>query len=98
MRAQDQGRVNVIRMLLAAFEHAQDAMGKQAFDASDPDGVNIEPDRHQTLSEETIQDIIRNEVQRRRDAADVFRNGGESKRAEGEEAELAILEGYLTKT
>ena len=39
MLAQDQGRVNVIRMLLAAFEHAQEAMGKQAFDAFDSDGT-----------------------------------------------------------
>ena len=97
MRAQDQERVNVIRMLLAAFEHAQEAMGKQAFDAFDPDGENIRPDRHQTLSKETIKDIIRNEMQSRREAADVFRAGGESKRAEREEAEIAILEQYLTQ-
>ena len=95
---QDQERVNVIRMLLAAFESAQEAMGKEAFDASDPDGVNIQPDRHQTLSEQTIQDIIRNEMQSRREATDVFRGGGESKRADSEEAEIAILEQYLTKT
>ena len=97
MRAHDQERVNVIRMLLAAVEHAQEAMGKQAFDAFDPDGNNIRPDRHQTLSKETIQDIIRNEMQSRREAADVFRDGGESKRAESEETEIAILEDYLTQ-
>src|SRR5687768_5598700 len=97
MRAHDLQRVNVIRMLLAAFEHAQEAMGKQAFDAFDPDGNNIQPDRHQTLSKETIQDIIRNEMNSRQEAADVFRAGGESKRAEREEAEIAILEQYLTR-
>ena len=97
MRAQDQERVNVIRMLLAAFEHAQEAMGKQAFDAFDPAGNNIQPDRHQALSKETIKDIIRNEMQSRREAADVFRAGGESKRAETEETEIAILEQYLTQ-
>ena len=94
---QDQGRVNVIRMLLAAFEHAQEAMGKQAFDAFDPDGENIRPDRPQTLSKETMQDIIRNEMHSQREAADVFRAGGERKRAEREEAEIAILEQYLTQ-
>ena len=96
MRAQDRERVNVIRMLLAAFEHAQEAMGKQAFDASDPDGTSIQHDRHQTLSEQTVKDIIRSEVQRRREAADIFRAGKEEKRAESEEAEIAILEQYLT--
>ena len=97
MRAHDQERVNVLRMLLAAFENAQEAIGKQAFDAFDPNKANIQPDRHQMLSEQAIQDIIRNEMQRRREAADVFRAGGEKKRAESEEAEIAILEHYLTK-
>jgi len=96
MRAHDSQRVNVIRILLTAFEHVQEAMGKQAFDAVDPDGANIQPDRHQTLSKEAIQDIIRNEMQSCREAADVFRAGGEGKRAESEEAEIAILEQYLT--
>ena len=98
MRTNDQASVNVIRMLLAAFERTQEAMGKQAFDAFDVDGANIQPDRHQTLSNETIQNIIRNEMQSCREAADVFRAGGESKRAESEEAEIAILEQYLTQT
>jgi len=72
MRAHDMQRVNVIRLLLAAFENAQEAMGKQAFDSFNPDVANIQPDRHQTLSEQALQDIIRNEVQRRREAADLF--------------------------
>ena len=97
MRAQDQERVNVIRMLLAAFEHAREAMGKQAFDALDPDGDKIQPERHQLLGKETIQDIIRDEMQSRREAADVFRAGGEGNRAESEETEIAILEKYLTQ-
>ena len=97
LRVHDQARVNVIRILLAAFENAQEAMGKETFDTSDPDGANIQPDRHQALSEEAIQDTIRSELQRRREAADVFRSGGESKRAESEENEIAILEQYLTQ-
>ena len=97
MRAHDKQRVNVVCLLLAAFEHAQEAMGKQAFDSFDPDETNIQPDCHQTLNEQAIQDIIRNEVQRRREAADLFRAGGQKKRAESEETEIAILEDYLTK-
>jgi uncharacterized protein YqeY len=94
---QDQERLNVIRMLLAAFEHSQEALGKHAFDAFDPDRANIQPDRHQILSKETIQDLIRNEMNSRQEAADVFRAGGESKRAESEDTEIAILEEYLTR-
>jgi uncharacterized protein YqeY len=94
---QDQERVNVIRMLLAAFEHAQEALGKQAFDAFEPDRANIQPDRHQTLSKETIKDVIRSEMHSRQEAADVFRAGGENKRAESEDTEIAILEEYLTQ-
>lgn len=97
MRVHDKQRVNVIRLLLAAFEHAQEAMGKQAFDSFDTEGANFQPDRHQTLSEQDVKDIIRNEVQRRREAADIFRAGGQKKRAESEETEIAILEQYLTK-
>ena len=97
MRGHDQARVNVIRMFLAAFEHAQETMGKQAFDAFDQEAANIQLDRHQTLSKKTIEDIISNEIESRREAADVFRAGGESKRAEGEETEIAILEQYLTQ-
>jgi len=97
MRAHDKQRVNVIRMLLAAFENTQEAMGKQAFDSFNPDEANIQPDRHQILSEQAIQDIIRNEMQRRWEAADVFRVGRQKKRAESEEAEIAILEHYLIK-
>ena len=52
MRGHDQARVNVIRMFLAAFEHAQETMGKQAFDAFDQEAANIQPDRHQTLSKD----------------------------------------------
>ena len=72
MRTHDQARVNVIRMLLAAFEHAQEAMGKQAFDAFDSDVNNIQLDRYQTLSKEAIQGIIRNEIQSRREALTFF--------------------------
>ncbi len=95
MRVHDLQRVNVIRMLLAAFEHAQEAMGREAFDSVNSDGVDIQPDRHQVLSEQAIQDIIRNEVQRRREAADLFRAGRQKKRVEIEETEIAILEHYL---
>lgn len=97
MRVHDRQRVDVIRLLQAAFEHAQEAIGKQAFEVASQAGAIIQPDRHQILSEQVMRDIIRNEMQRRREAADILRAGKQEKRAEREEAEIAILEHYLTK-
>ncbi len=97
MRANDQQRVNVIRMVFAAIEHAQEAMGKQAFASFNSDGINIQPDRYQVLSEQAVHDIIVNEAQHRREAVDLFRAGGQKKWAEIEETEIAILEDYLIK-
>jgi uncharacterized protein YqeY len=91
MRAHDLQRVNVIRMLLAAFEHAQEAMGKEAFDTVNSDGVDIQPDRYQVLSEQAIQDIIRNEVQRRREAADLFRDGRQKNGLKSKRPKLPFL-------
>lgn len=93
LRTQDQMRVNVIRMLLAAFEQTQEMMGKQAFELSD--GADILPDRHQMLDEQAVQAIILNEVQRRRESLDLLVTGGQHGHAEMEKAEIAILERYL---
>ena len=96
MRAQDEPRVNVIRMVMAALEKAQEEKGKQAFeDASNPDGADILADREQSLSGETIREIIHAELEHRREAVDVLRNGGQNERADSEEGEIAILEQYL---
>ena len=94
MRSQDQQRVHVIRSLMAALEKAQEEKGKEAFDASPSEG-DIPPDREQPLSDQAIQDVIRKEMERRREAADIFDNGGQTQRAEMEKAEIAILEEYL---
>jgi uncharacterized protein YqeY len=42
-----------------------------------------------------VQDIIHNEVVRRREAVDLFYAGGQHQRAAMEESEIAILENYL---
>ena len=84
MRAQDEPRVNAIRGLVAALEKAQEEKGKEAFDPSKPQETDIPPDREQALSPQTIQEVIRAEVQLRKERGDV------------EENEIAILEQYLT--
>jgi uncharacterized protein YqeY len=97
MRAQDQQRVIVLRMLIAAVEQAQEEMEKQAFDSLDPGNEAMQPDRQQEVSNQDVKEIIRNEVQQRREAVDGFRAGGQIERAEQEETEIAILEEYLEK-
>ncbi len=95
IRTQDQPRVNVIRMILAALEQTQESMGKQAFDSSN--GAEIQPDRQQVLSDQAIQDILLVEVQQRQEAIEILQAGKQVKRAQGEEKEIAILKAYLTR-
>ena len=97
MRAQDQQRVTVLRMLIAAVEQAQEERGKQAFDSLDPENEDMQPDRQQDVSSQAVKEILRKEVQQRREAVDDFRAGGQIERAEQEETEIAILEEYLEK-
>lgn len=97
MRAQDQQRVTVLRMLIAAVEQAQEEMGKQTFDSLDPENEDMQPDRQQEVSSQAVKEILRNEVQQRQEAVDDFRAGGQIERAEQEETEIAILKEYLEK-
>jgi uncharacterized protein YqeY len=96
MRAQEQARVNAIRLLIASLEKAQEELGKQAFDPDHPDETTIPADREQTLSRQTIQEVIRTEMERRRESVEQFRTHGQRERADSEESEIAVLEQYLT--
>lgn len=97
MRAQDQQRVNVLRMLIASLEQAQEEKGKETFEALDPERQDMPPDRHQAVSKQELWDIVQSELQRRREAVEGFRAGGQTQRADSEETEIAILEEYLKK-
>ena len=48
-----------------------------------------------TLSEEDLLGIVTREVKTRRESVEAFRNGGREDLASKEEAEIAILSGYL---
>ncbi len=56
---------------------------------------NIEKAKRVTLSEDEVLDVIVKEVKTRRESVDAFRNGGREDLAGKEEAEIAILSGYL---
>lgn len=96
MRAGERLRVDVIRMTLAALKNAQMQLVKEAYDAApseDSAGAQIEV----ALSDTAMLDTVTKEVKRRRDAADLYRKGQREDLAAQEEAEAAILEGYLPR-
>ncbi|MEK7068499.1 MAG: GatB/YqeY domain-containing protein [Patescibacteria group bacterium] len=80
MRAMDSVRLGVIRGLISAATNEAIAKGKG------PDG---------TLSEEEILTVITRAAKQRKDSIEQFINGGRPELAEGEKAELAILETML---
>ncbi len=47
------------------------------------------------LSDDDVQAVLRREAKKRREAATAFADGGRPERAAREQAELAVLEGYL---
>lgn len=50
---------------------------------------------HRELSEEEVLRVITKEAKKRREAAQAYRDASRPELAEAEEAELAVLEGYL---
>lgn len=81
MRAHDELRVSVLRMLIAAVhnkEIAERGRGKSG-----------------ELSDEEVLVVFRTEVKKRRDGAEGFRAGGRSESAEKEDAERVMVEHYL---
>lgn len=101
MRGGDKPRVEVIRMALAALKNAQIALVKDAFDAAtkhatDPE-QEVQIDRSMPLSDVAMQETIAREVKRRRDAAEIYRQGRREDLAGQEDSEAAILESYLPR-
>lgn len=56
---------------------------------------NIEKAKKVTLSEDELLGVVTNQVKTRRESVDAFRKGGREDLASKEEAEIAILAGYL---
>jgi uncharacterized protein YqeY len=56
---------------------------------------NVEKARRTTLSEDEVLGAVSREVKTRRESVDAFRKGGREDLAAKEEAEIAILQGYL---
>jgi uncharacterized protein YqeY len=56
---------------------------------------NIEKAKKITLSEDEVLGVLTREVKTRRESVEAFRSGGREDLAAKEEAEIAILQGYL---
>jgi uncharacterized protein YqeY len=56
---------------------------------------NTEKAKHVTLTEDEVLGVVTREVKTRRESVDAFRKGGREDLAAKEEAEIAILAGYL---
>jgi len=80
MLAKDAARTSTIRMIMAKL--------KDTDIAARPSGVDQVP-------EEQIVAMLRGMVKSRRESADMYRQGGRAELAEKEEAEIAVIEGFL---
>ncbi|MDJ0387521.1 GatB/YqeY domain-containing protein [Roseomonas sp. E05] len=80
MLARDAARTSTIRMIMAKL--------KDTDIAARPSGVEQVP-------EEQIVAMLRGMVKSRRESADLYRQGGRAELAEKEEAEIAVIEGFL---
>lgn len=80
MMAKDQTKLSVMRGLVSACTNELVTLGRMPTDA---------------LTDEEVLTVIRRQVKQRKDSIDQFVNGGRPELAEGEQAELAILEVFL---
>jgi hypothetical protein len=99
MRNKDKLRLTAIRSARDALQKAQLEAVKQHYDTSAKDvGSSAEETSGtitETLDDATQEKVIAREVKRRRESAEMYRNGGRIDLAEQEEAEAQVLEDYL---
>jgi uncharacterized protein YqeY len=80
MRAGDAPRTSTIRMIIAKL--------KETDIAARPSGV-------QQVPEDQITGMLRGMVKSRRESVEMYRQGNRAELAEKEEAEIAVIEGFL---
>jgi uncharacterized protein YqeY len=110
MRAGEKARVDVIRAARAAMQSAQLEAAKQRYDAAvlaieaehaddaearDAAMAAISVDSHAALDDAAAEAVIAKEIKRRRDAAEIYRKASREDLAAAEDAEAAILAGYM---
>jgi uncharacterized protein len=84
MKAKDAERTNTLRFVMAQVNNRR--IEKRSKGNADP------------LTDDEVADVLRKEVKKRREAADLFRRGGNNDSAESEERELKVIQTYLPAT
>jgi uncharacterized protein YqeY len=84
MRARDERRVSAIRMARAAITN---------FEIARTDRKN--PQFGKPITEEDLIGVVRKEIAQRRETLDFAQKAGRQEMVEKEQAEIAVLEGYL---
>lgn len=84
MRTKDAERLSPLRMLRAAIQN---------FEVARTDARH--PQHGQTITEEELLGVVQKEIKQRHDSVEQFRRGKREDLAAKEEAEIAVLEGYL---
>ena len=82
MRAGDAPRTSTLRMIIAKL--------KEADIASRPTGL-------QQVGDDALTSMLRGMVKSRRESVDLYRQGNRAELAEKEEAEIAVIEGFLPR-
>ena len=85
MRAGDAVRRDVLRSLLTAINNAEIARVD----------VKREDATRQALAENEVLDVVQKQAKQRRESIEEYRKGGRADLVSREEAELAIISGYL---
>jgi uncharacterized protein len=74
---------------------AHDALRRDVLSMALSSVYAVEKKEHRELSDDEVLAVLAREVKTRRESVDAFRAGGRPDLAEKEEAEIAILAGYL---
>jgi uncharacterized protein YqeY len=101
MKAGDATRKATIRLLRAAVSSAEIEKRSAFVESQQAKGVDLEslvPDEAQSaLSDEEVLAVIRKQAKQRRDSIAEFQKAGRDDLVASEQAELAVIEGYLPR-
>jgi uncharacterized protein len=74
---------------------AHDALRRDVLRMAEAAVYSVEKKEHRELSDDEVVAVLAREVKTRRESIEAYRSGGREDLAEKEEAEIAILSGYL---
>ena len=85
-------------MVNARMQRNDVALGTLSLLKSELVRASKEGGAHGTIDDDLVVRVVRREVKRREEAIDVYRKAGRNESAQREEAEMAVLRGFLPAT